>query len=48
MSGASGVGVQDPAMRKAGAQEARFCDPITKDVFTNASSLVLLKSTGVP
>mmetsp|Transcript_17121 Transcript_17121/g.51246 ORF Transcript_17121/g.51246 Transcript_17121/m.51246 type:complete len:334 (-) Transcript_17121:255-1256(-) len=36
----------DPAMRKAGAQEARFCDPITKDVFTNASSLVLLKSTG--
>ena len=39
---------QDPKTRKAGTQQARFCDPITKDVFTNASSLVLLRSTGEP
>lgn len=36
----------DPAMRRAGTEEPRFCDPITKDVFTNVSALVLFKTTG--
>ncbi len=34
--------------RDGSAKAGRFCDPVTGDVFTNASRLVLLKPTGAP
>ena len=34
--------------RDGSAKAGRFCDPITGDVLTNASRIVLLKTTGGP